>query len=151
MPIKLDDQSEGLLPHLRLNRAGVKEMVDFHRNNPPKAKLKLAHFELKEVLELLRDNGVIDFKIPLNDQLSNFESFGVKLYPGIHSKPLVVNGVDYEKHSSIIICTTKVDESSGKFLDMLTDKKDSISVAGFGLDFAQVCPPDCKNTDDVAT
>lgn len=149
MPIKLDDSNKSV--HQRFKRAGVKEMVQHHRKNNPLKKLHFAHYELTEVLELFRDNGVIDFKKPLDAQLTNIKRFGVKLYPGIHSKPETCIGKpEYLKHSNIIICTTEVD-SSGIYIDMLTDKKDSVSMAGFaeGLDFAQICPPECGATDDV--
>ena len=151
MPIKLDDSRKSV--QQRFKRASVKDMVQYHRKNNALKKLNFAHFELTEVLELFRDNGVIDFKKPLDAQLTNIKRFGVKLYPGIHSKPETCPGKpEYLKHSNIIICTTEKD-SNNRFIDMLTDQKDSISMAGFaeGLDFAQVCPPDCNNTDDVAT
>ena len=147
MPIKLDDSNK--LSHQRFYRADIKEMVLYHRKNKPLKKLHLVHFELTEVLTLMRDNGAIDFAKPLDAQLTNIKRFGVKLYPGIHSKPETCIGKpEYLKHSNIIICTTEVD-SNGRFIDMLTDTKDSISMAGFGLDMAQICPPECGTTDDV--
>lgn len=149
MPIKLDDSSKSV--QQRFKRASVKDMVQYHRKNNALKKLNFAHFELTEVLELFRDNGVIDFKKPLDTQLADFKRYGVKLYPGIHSKPETCMGKPgYLKHSNIIICTTEVD-SSGIYMDMLTDKKDSVSMAGFGegLDMAQICPPECGQTDDV--
>ena len=151
MPIKLDDSNKSV--HQRFTRAGVKEMVQYHRKNNPLKKLNFAHFELTEVLALLRDNGVIDFKKPLDAQLTNIKRFGLKLYPGIHSKPETCIGKpQYLNHSNIIICTTEID-SSGRYIDMLSDTKDSVSMGSFGegLDFAHICPPDCGISDDVAT
>lgn len=149
MPIKLNDSNKSV--NQRFKRADVKEMVQYHRKNNPLKKLNFAHFALIEVLELLRDNGTIDFKKPLDAQLVNIKRFGLKLYPGIHSKPETCIGKPgYLKHSNIIICTTEKD-SNNLFIDMLTDQKDSVSMAGFAdaLDLAQICPPECGNTDDV--
>lgn len=149
MPIKLNDSNKSV--HQRFKRGDVREMVHYHRKNNPLKKLNFAHFALIEVLELLRDNGVLDFTKPVNAQLTDLERFGIKLYPGIHSKPETCPGKpEYLKHSNIIICTTEKD-SNNQYIDMLTDQKDSISMAGFAdaLDLAQICPPECGNTDDV--
>ena len=151
MPIKLNDPNKAITK--RLKRTDLRDMVKYHRNNASLKKLNYAQFELNEVLALFRDNGAIDFAKPLNSQLADIKRYGVKLYPGTHFKPETCIGKPgYLRHSTIIICTTEVDQTNF-YNDMLDDNKNhSISMAGFAdaLDLAQICQPDCGNTDDVA-
>jgi len=148
MPIKLNDSAKNL--NQRFKRKDVKDMVQYHRNNAPFKKLHYSHFKLEEILNLFKDNGVIDFTTPLQSQLVTIKRHGVKLYPGVHFKLETCLGKpEYLKHSNIIICNTEID-SNNCYNDMLDDNKyHSITMAGEndGLDMGKICPPECDEPD----
>jgi hypothetical protein len=160
MPQKLNDPQKKL--ELRLKRSDVKKMVNQYRSTRTPGKLKFAHFRLKEILDLLVDNKILNQAIL--DQLKpiKIENYGLKLYLGHHSDGSYCPGKPgYQGYDTIIACNTKLENK--RFEDMLDDTKDnnndSIIIIGYekndpygdGVDMAQICPPECPKDDPSAT
>ncbi len=149
MPIKLNDESKANKAE-RFFKKDVRDMVkEYRKDHPSKKDLKYTHFTVKEILQLFIDNKIVDPNQTINQQTSNLDNHGVKLYLGKHFKPETCRQRGrYLTHSNIIICNTKiVDKDKFYFKDMLDDKDDkhSFTMAGEndGLDMGHICPPDC--------
>lgn len=141
---------------LRLKKSDVKTMVEQYRTTTPKAKLKFAHFNLKEILDLFVDNKILDKEKLAQAVLSDTEKHGLKLYMAHHSDDRYCpNKPHYKGYNTIVVCNTI--EDNGTFVDMLDDNKNEdgnksiISENGGkdGLDQATICPPDCGDDDDL--
>jgi len=160
MPQKLNDPEKTL--ELRLKRSDVKTMVTQYRDIKGENKLKFAHFNLKEIFDLLVDNKILDKEKLSQATNGNTKNYGLKLYLGNHRDDRYCPGKpNYKGHNTIIVCNTEL--NSGRFVDMLDDNKEddnnSVIILGYekkdnygdGLDMAQICPPECPEDDSTIT
>lgn len=154
MPQKLNDPQKKF--ELRLKKSDVEKMVNQYRSTRAPEKLKFAHFNLKEILDLFVDNKILDRKKLDLSMLVDVKKRGLKLYLGHHLDGTYCPGKPgYKGYDTIVACNSKLLDD-GRFEDMLDDTKDydndSVIFLGYdpsgeGLDMAQICPPECPQDD----
>jgi hypothetical protein len=146
MLITLDDKTE--LIDAKIDAKIIQEMVQAYRHHPETKKdaLKFSNFAVKEILELFKDNGIIDSY----QTSADVKKFGLRIYMGNHFDGITCpNNPEYKGCDTTILCNTiVVDAAKGEFYDMLKyGKKIAFPMErdpeGYGLDQTYICPPTC--------
>jgi len=143
----------------RISPETVKKMVQKHRKGDPlNKKLKYAHFNVYEVLELFIDNEVLPAAIckQIKEKVNQeyIKKYGLKIYLGKHDKDSCPeNRPDYENRVTTILCNTEViSAEKNQYADKAIIEKNALLIAtpskgtrppedGY-LDQTSICPPD---------
>lgn len=149
--------------NLMVDKGTIKEMVTGYRvkhSTTDPNYVKFIHFNLKEVLQLFIDNGIIKSADSVASQLNNLQFYGLKIYMGTHTaedncpvNPDPTKPNPYLGRDTAILCNTELDVPSRTWKDQLKDTTpgvSSVSVLGTGdgLDQGSICPPDCPGSPD---
>ncbi len=124
---------------------------------------KCATFGLKEILTLLKNNG-----LPTDIGDPTLDNYAVRIYFGQHGDNTAITAsnettitdipTNYQRQLTVILVTAEKD--GGIYKDNLTAKQGlnpSIAIplgpppqlGGFGLEVASLCPPDCGGGEGI--
>ena len=157
--MKLKFGEENNLLEGRIGIKTVKQMLKNHRadGNPPKEKLKYAHFNAYEILDLFMDNKILPKHIcaEIEKIQDLIKQHGLRIYLGQHDKASSVFNTKYLNCTTTILCnTTIVDAERFLYKDKITKEEHSLLIATNDpndedyLDQASICPPESPVFDE---
>lgn len=155
--MKLKFGEENNLLGGRIDIETVSKMIKHYRSGDILSKrLRYAHFNAYEILELFMDNKVLPSQIC--DDIKKNQDFikkhGLKIYLGKHDeKSCPENKPQYKDKTTTILCNTSIINSEkNQYADKTTTEEHSLLIASpqssnSYLDQASICPPEMPSAD----